>query len=107
MSRVNGQVFQLDRWKVAKVRKGNVWTVHAYGYVAASDDGWVSPPITKWDEATSTITTKTGDRFRLEGEPGTSRDADAAWAKFLSRGRYKDEDVYDISSRYHSGKVIV
>lgn len=106
MSRVNGQVFVLERWKVAKTRKGNVWTVHAYGYCPREDTGWVSPPVMKYDADASTITTKTGERFKLEGEPGASRDADHAWQKFITRGRFKDEDIIDVSSRYWTGRVI-
>ena len=91
----------LERWRIAKVRRrasDTVWAAHAYAYSIMEDAGFVTPEIIRYNDKTMTISTKGGDRYILTGEPGNSRDASAAWLKFLERQRITD--VVDVSSRY-------
>lgn len=98
----------LERWRVVKCRRSasdTSWAVHAYAYCVKEDSGFVTPAILKWNGKTAVITTQGGDRFELSGEPGNSRDASAAWIKFLERNRIQPENTVDVSSRYYKGSV--
>ena len=90
----------LTRWRVKKVKsrqKAVDGRAFAYGYIEREDAGRVSHAIKTYDPATGLIMTGL-QSFVLEGEPGSSRDAEHAWLKFVSANAVTDEQ--EVTARY-------
>lgn len=95
-----GPIIAMTKWTVYRVTtRAQALAFHIAGYVERNDDVLVSGAIKSWNPTTSIAVTDKGERIRLEGEPGTTRDADVAWQKWCCRWRVTKPPI-DASSRY-------
>ncbi|MGY3581980.1 hypothetical protein ACVIGB_001097 [Bradyrhizobium sp. USDA 4341] len=85
----------LTRYRVFELPAG---TRHFCGYVDSAFEGRVSSGILSWDPDTMIGITRSGRRYRLEGDPGMHPDALYVW------GRWKDlnsvSDYKDVTAEY-------
>lgn len=82
----DGKTVTLRRWTVvAVVTRRATRSRHVWGHDVASDEGFVSGAIVRFDMATMTATAVDGIRYRLGGLPGHSRMAQPVWDEWCRR----------------------
>lgn len=96
----------LKSWRIFRVTRSTAGLQFvAVGYTPHLDDVLISGNIKSWDAETSMLLTTKGEKVKLEGEPGRTREADHAWDRWVARHGVKKDPV-DVSSRYYRGRVV-
>lgn len=86
---------ELIQWRIAKDKEGQA---HFIGWSEKDWEGRVSSDIATFDRSTMTGTTKSGRKYRLEGDPDHNPDAEYVWYVWLRRNA--TEEVEDVSNSF-------
>jgi hypothetical protein len=93
---------EIVRWMVVEMTPGN--TRHLVGYNITEREGRTSSRILHFDKPTMVVTTNSGRKYKLVGEPGADGDAIyvlTSWCRYNNITSYTDvtEEYYETPSQ--------
>lgn len=71
----------------------------------ANGDGRVSSAIVKFDKRNRKGVTKSGRKYKLEGQPGHSDNAEYVWRMMLARKNVDPTSVRDVTEEYRRDEL--
>ncbi len=92
-------------WSIKEVIYGDNLepTRHLVGYVLQESEGRASSAIESFDRDNRVITTSSGRRYKLHGQPGEHSDARYVWGRW--KGFNNAHDEKDVTIEYLDGEA--
>jgi ATP-dependent Lon protease len=99
LSNEQNQEEEVCQWAVYELELSESRTHHLVGFIPRRNTGRVTSPIRQFDRKSMQLRTFSGSIYKLQGQPGLSREAEVAWSLWKEKNDISGE--VDVTHQYY------